>query len=30
MSGYEIDGHWLEFYGHCAACRQSTKATVPA
>ena len=22
-SGYEIEGHWLEFYGHCAACRQA-------
>ena len=19
---YEIDGHWLEFYGRCAACRR--------
>jgi len=27
-SGYEIDGHWLEFYGHCAGCR--TEATVGA
>jgi Fur family transcriptional regulator, ferric uptake regulator len=27
-SGYEIDGHWLEFYGHCAGCQ--TKATVGA
>jgi len=27
-SGYEIDGHWLEFYGHCAACR--SEVAVPA
>jgi Fur family ferric uptake transcriptional regulator len=27
-SGYEIDGHWLEFYGHCAACR--SEVLVPA
>ena len=20
-TGYEIDGHWLEFYGRCADCR---------
>ena len=22
-SGYEIEGHWQEFYGHCASCRQA-------
>jgi len=27
-SGYEIEGHWLELYGRCAACRAGT--TVPA
>jgi Fur family ferric uptake transcriptional regulator len=27
-SGYEIEGHWLELYGRCAACR--TKVAVPA
>jgi Fur family ferric uptake transcriptional regulator len=21
-SGYEIEGHWLEFYGRCATCRK--------
>jgi Fur family ferric uptake transcriptional regulator len=31
VSGYEIEGHWLEFYGHCGACRtQSVRAGVPA
>jgi len=25
-SGYEIEGHWLEFYGHCAACRSEVLA----
>ncbi len=25
-SGYEIEGHWLEFYGHCAACRKAQPA----
>ncbi len=25
-SGYDIDGHWLEFYGHCAACRSPLPA----
>jgi Fur family ferric uptake transcriptional regulator len=20
-TGYEIEGHWLELYGHCGACR---------
>jgi Fur family ferric uptake transcriptional regulator len=30
-SGYEIEGHWLEFYGQCGACRiQPVKAAVPA
>jgi Fur family ferric uptake transcriptional regulator len=23
-SGYEIEGHWLELYGRCAACRNRT------
>jgi len=27
-SGYEIEGHWLELYGKCAACR--AKAAVAA
>lgn len=27
-SGYEIEGHWLEFYGHCSACK--SEALVPA
>ena len=27
-SGYEIEGHWLEFYGHCAACRQPVEVSV--
>jgi Fur family ferric uptake transcriptional regulator len=22
-TGYEIEGHWLEFFGRCAACRDS-------
>ena len=22
-SGYAIEGHWLEFYGRCASCRQA-------
>jgi Fur family ferric uptake transcriptional regulator len=22
-TGYEIEGHWLEFFGRCAACRKS-------
>jgi Fur family ferric uptake transcriptional regulator len=29
-SGYEIDGHWLEFYGHCSACRASVEVGLPA
>jgi Fur family ferric uptake transcriptional regulator len=29
-SGYEIDGHWLEFYGHCSACRESVRVAAPA
>ena len=29
-SGYEIDGHWLEFYGHCATCRESARVGAPA
>jgi Fur family ferric uptake transcriptional regulator len=27
-SGYAIEGHWLELYGRCAACRQ--REAVPA
>jgi len=27
-SGYEIEGHWLEFYGHCTACRQPVEVGV--
>ena len=27
-SGYEIEGHWLEFYGRCAPC-QRAQASVP-
>ena len=26
-SGYEIEGHWLEFYGRCASCRAPVPAT---
>jgi Fur family ferric uptake transcriptional regulator len=29
-SGYEIEGHWLEFYGHCATCRVSVEVGLPA
>jgi Fur family ferric uptake transcriptional regulator len=25
-TGYEIDGHWLEFYGRCADCRKPAAA----
>jgi len=25
-SGYDIEGHWLEFYGHCATCRSEVLA----
>src|SRR3972149_593781 len=25
-TGYEIDGHWLEFYGRCADCRSPVDA----
>ena len=28
-SGYEIEGHWLEFYGHCAACRSEVRVATP-
>jgi len=24
---YDIDGHWLEFYGRCASCRSAVAAT---
>lgn len=27
-SGYEIEGHWLELYGRCAACRTAVAASV--
>ena len=31
ITGYEIEGHWLEFYGHCGSCRtQPVRAGVPA
>jgi Fur family ferric uptake transcriptional regulator len=23
---YDIEGHWLEFYGRCASCRSPTTA----
>jgi Fur family transcriptional regulator, ferric uptake regulator len=26
-TGYDIDGHWLEFYGRCASCRSPVAAT---
>jgi len=29
-SGYEIDGHWLEFYGRCAGCRSKVLAAARA
>lgn len=29
-TGYEVDGHWLELYGRCAACRSSIPAEVLA
>jgi Fur family transcriptional regulator, ferric uptake regulator len=29
-SGYDIDGHWLEFYGHCATCRSEVRAAARA
>jgi len=29
-SGYEIEGHWLEFYGQCAVCRNLVIVNVPA
>ena len=29
-SGYDIEGHWLEFYGHCATCRSEVLAGAPA
>jgi Fur family ferric uptake transcriptional regulator len=27
-SGFEVEGHWLELYGRCAACRAKTAAEV--
>ena len=29
-TGYGIEGHWLEFYGHCAECRVRAGALAPA
>jgi Fur family ferric uptake transcriptional regulator len=29
-TGYEIEGHWLEFYGRCAVCRSNEPARVEA
>ena len=29
-TGYEVDGHWLELYGRCAACRSAIPAEVPS
>lgn len=29
-SGYEIDGHWLEIYGRCGACRSAVAPAVEA
>ncbi len=29
-SGYEIESHWLELYGRCAACRSKIEIAVPA
>lgn len=29
-TGYEVEGHWLELYGRCAACRTSVPALVSA
>jgi Fe2+ or Zn2+ uptake regulation protein len=26
-TGYEIEGHWLEVYGRCHACRQPSPAS---
>ena len=30
VSGFEVEGHWLELYGRCAACRQKSVAAVIA
>jgi Fur family ferric uptake transcriptional regulator len=27
---YQIEGHWLEFYGRCADCRARERVAVPA
>jgi Fur family ferric uptake transcriptional regulator len=29
-TGYEVEGHWLELYGRCAACRASVPAGASA
>ena len=30
ISNYEIEGHWLELYGRCLACRANERIPVPA
>ncbi len=30
ISGYEIEGHWLEFYGRCEPCRSRLRIPVGA
>ncbi len=29
-TGYDVEGHWLELYGRCAACRAAVPAGVTA
>lgn len=29
-TGYELEGHWLELYGRCAACRSAVPTGVTA